>query len=435
VLSSPIPLEIELLIVDDCSTDGSWDLIVELAQNDRRIKAIRHGTNAGKGSAIRTAIKHMTGDVAVVQDADLEYDPHEFPALLAPILDGKADAVFGSRYASPTRRVPRYWHTQVNQALTLCSNLLTGLALTDMETCYKVVRADILRQLRLASASFTFEPELTSRLAQWGARIYEVPISYAGRGFDEGKKIRPFDGLKAIGQLLYCRFIDRRCCVDASFDLLKACDRLRACQRWLYEQIHEFVGRRVLHLHCGFGGMSSFFLDKEAVILAESEPNRAQRLERRFARRENLSFERGSLADHFDVDRWRAHGIDTIFWADWLGEASSDPPFARFENILAAGGHCILFTPACSALGRANPASLLSSAGLEIAVVKRVGRLPRWLSSRWPGLVGQPGARRLYWLARWLPLARYTDRWFTGGEAFQIVVARKRQAAVERIAA
>ena len=210
VLSSPVPLEIELIIVDDCSNDGSWDIIQELAAADPRIKALRQAQNAGKGAALRTAIAEISGEVAIVQDADLEYDPHEYRLLLPPILSGKADAVFGSRYAGTPRRVAPFWHTLINRGLTLLSNVVNNLWLTDMETCYKMVRADVLKQLRLTSRTFTFEPELTCRLSQWGARIYEVPISYNSRGYGEGKKIRARDGFLALGAIVRARFLDRR---------------------------------------------------------------------------------------------------------------------------------------------------------------------------------------------------------------------------------
>jgi glycosyltransferase involved in cell wall biosynthesis len=210
VLSSPVPLEIELIIVDDCSSDGSWEVIQELASAEPRIKALRHARNAGKGAALRTSIAEISGDVAIVQDADLEYDPHEYRLLLPPILSGNADAVFGSRYAGTPRRVTPFWHTLINRGLTLLSNIVNNLWLTDMETCYKMVRADVLKQLRLTSRTFTFEPELTCRLAQWGARIYEVPISYNSRGYGDGKKIRPRDGFLALGEIVRARFLDRR---------------------------------------------------------------------------------------------------------------------------------------------------------------------------------------------------------------------------------
>jgi glycosyltransferase involved in cell wall biosynthesis len=210
VLSSPVPLEIELIIVDDCSSDGSWEVIKELAAADGRIKALRHERNEGKGAALRTAIAQISGEVAIVQDADLEYDPHEYRLLLPPILSGNADAVFGSRYAGTPRRVTPFWHTLINRGLTLLSNIVNNLWLTDMETCYKMVRADVLKHLRLTSRTFTFEPELTCRLAQWGARIYEVPISYNSRGYREGKKIRPRDGFLALGEIVRAGFLDRR---------------------------------------------------------------------------------------------------------------------------------------------------------------------------------------------------------------------------------
>jgi glycosyltransferase involved in cell wall biosynthesis len=210
VLSSPVPLEMEVVAVDDGSSDGSWDLLQELAAVEPRIKPFQHPRNRGKGAAVRTAIGRMTGQVAVVQDADMEYDPAEYARLLEPILRGEADAVYGSRYAGTSRAVHPFWHTLVNRGLTLAANMLDNLTLTDMETCYKMVRADVLKRLRLSSNTFTIEPELTCRLAQWGARIYEVPITYRRRGYAEGKKIRPSDGLRALWQMVYSRFIDRR---------------------------------------------------------------------------------------------------------------------------------------------------------------------------------------------------------------------------------
>ncbi|OGR20391.1 MAG: hypothetical protein A3K53_05705, partial [Deltaproteobacteria bacterium RIFOXYB2_FULL_66_7] len=180
VLSSPLPLQIELILVDDGSTDGSWEVIRRLAENDPRIKAIRHERRCGKGAAVRTAMEHMTGEVAVVQDANLEYDPHELPRLLQPILEGRADAVFGSRFGGHPRRVLWFWHGLFSRGLTLLSNMLNDLDLADMETCYKMVRADVLKWLRLRCDGSAMEAELTCRLQQWGARIYEVPIRHYG---------------------------------------------------------------------------------------------------------------------------------------------------------------------------------------------------------------------------------------------------------------
>lgn len=214
VLNIDIPLDLEIIAVDDGSSDDSWRLLQELGAADQRIIAIQHSVNQGKGAAIRTAIDHVSGDIAVIQDADLEYDPNDLHLLLDPILAGKADATFGSRYCGQSRRVLPFWHSMVNYSLTTFSNMLFDLTLTDMETCYKMVRADLLKQLHLTSNTFTLEPELTARLAKAKARIYEVPICYEGRTFAEGKKIGAMDGVKAIGQMLRCKFWDTQCIRD-----------------------------------------------------------------------------------------------------------------------------------------------------------------------------------------------------------------------------
>jgi glycosyltransferase involved in cell wall biosynthesis len=210
VLGAPVELELELICVDDGSTDGSRKILAALAEKDSRVKVVEQPRNMGKGRAVRTAIDHASGDVAVVQDADLEYDPADYPRILGPLLSDKADAVFGSRFAaSEERRVLYFWHSLGNRVLTTMSNMFTDLNLTDMETCYKAVRLDLLKQLRLTSDRFGFEPEVTARLAASGARIYEVPISYHGRTYDEGKHITWRDGVQAIWLILKFALVDR----------------------------------------------------------------------------------------------------------------------------------------------------------------------------------------------------------------------------------
>jgi glycosyltransferase involved in cell wall biosynthesis len=192
-----VPLWLEVIVVDDGSTDGTRDILPRL-EGTLIDRLVMHEKNAGKGAALRTGFAHATGDVVVVQDADMEYDPHELPMLLRPILSGKADAVYGSRFLGGPHRVLFFWHSVGNRVLTLLSNMATDVNLTDMETCYKMVRRELLQSLPLSANRFGIEPELTARLAQSGARIYELPISYNGRSYAEGKKIGWKDGVSAL---------------------------------------------------------------------------------------------------------------------------------------------------------------------------------------------------------------------------------------------
>lgn len=199
----------ELIVVDDGSTDGTRDLYPVIATLDDRIRIFMHEQNQGKGAAVRTGFDKATGDILLIQDADLEYDPRDYPVLVRPIEEERAAVVYGSRFRGGPTKTMFFWHMVGNKFLTLVTNIVYNTILTDMETCYKVFRADVIRGIPLRSKGFEFEPEITSKVLKRGYRIYEVPISYNGREFEEGKKLNPWkEGPKALYYLLKYRFVD-----------------------------------------------------------------------------------------------------------------------------------------------------------------------------------------------------------------------------------
>jgi len=220
------PTQKEIILVDDFSTDGTRQKLEKMAQMQttegsfadaeeggepiplRDLRIFFQEKNQGKGAALRRGFAQVTGDIVLVQDADLEYDPRDYPKLLEPIVDGRADVVYGSRFLGGPQRVHYFWHYVANKALTLLSDIFTNLKLTDMETCYKVFRAETLKGITIKSNRFGFEPEITAKIAKGNWRVYEVPISYAGRTYEEGKKITWKDGVKALWCIVWFRFVD-----------------------------------------------------------------------------------------------------------------------------------------------------------------------------------------------------------------------------------
>jgi glycosyltransferase involved in cell wall biosynthesis len=426
VVNNPVDLELEVIAVDDGSTDGTWDYLRVRADQDPRIHAIRHETNRGKGAAIQSAIQQMTGDVAIIQDADLEYDPRDYEQMLEPIMQGKADAVFGSRFAGTPRRVLMFWHAVANYGLTFLSNMLNDLNLTDMSTCYKLVRVNLLKQLRLNGQSFTFDPELTCRLAQWGARIYEVPISYAGRSYEEGKKVRAIDLLKAVYTLFRCRFFDIQFTDHAGMFVLRSVARARRYNQWLLRQCQRFLGARVLEAGAGIGNMSALLLDRQRLVAVDHDPIYIAHLRDRWENRSNV---RTEVADLTAVDfsgRWQDEALDTVFCSNVLEHLPDDVQVLRsFHDSLVPGGHCVIVVPAGprlytkidTALGHYRRYTLdelrakMETAGLQVVHAKRFskfGTIGWWVN----GFVMKRARitpRQMIWFDRLWPFTKWLD--------------------------
>lgn len=387
VLATPVDCDLELVCVDDCSTDSSLDILHGLAASDPRIKVVAQPVNMGKGNAIRTAIGHMKGDIGIIQDADLEYDPEDYPRIIGPIVEGKADAVYGSRFASSeVRRVLFFWHALGNRVLTAFSNMANDLNLTDMETCYKAVRADLLKRLRLTSDRFGLEPEITARLARWGARIYEVPISYHGRSYAEGKNIGWRDGVEALWLILKFKFIDTKATDDDSIVTRQALGKAPRFRRWILDEFSDHLGTRVLEVNAGPGHSTAHLLDRDLLVVTDSEPIHVETLRRRFGHLENLEVD---LWD-FDARPLEGKAADTAILFDGLQRTPE--PKNLLSNVAGAvdlGGHILIQVPAGAdlhgAMDRAvghvrrfdqeEVEALIAAAGLELVFIKPFNRL------------------------------------------------------------
>ena len=351
ILSRVLEVEFpkEVIVVDDGSTDGTreflreWEAEREKKSNDE-VRILYQPQNMGKGAALRSGFQAATGELIIIQDADLEYHPQEYPKLIEPILDGRADVVYGSRFLGTPRRVLMFRHTLGNKFLTFISNLCTDLNLTDMETGYKVFKKEVLEHLHLKSNRFGFEPEVTAKVAKMNYRIYEVPISYSGRDYWEGKKINWIDGLRAIFSIVRYNFFDRAT-EDIVYQTLQNMKRLHRYNRWIFSTFRPFLGRRVLEIGSGIGNITKFLLDRDLVIATDVEPKYLSLLKNTFGKYKKFVVERLYIPGA-ESERYRSYPIDSVICFNVLEHIEQDETALRnIYDLLEPGGRLLLLVP------------------------------------------------------------------------------------------
>jgi glycosyltransferase involved in cell wall biosynthesis len=403
VLAAPLPpgVDRELIIVDDCSKEGTWDILREIAAGEPLIRLFRHEVNRGKGAAVRTSIGHAQGDFCLIQDADLEYDPGEYPRLLKPLLEGRADAVFGSRYmAGESRCVLPYWHTQINRFLTFVSNFFSNLSVTDMETCYKVFRTDLLKSIPIRSDRFGFEPEITMKCAKRRLRIYEVPISYHGRTYEEGKKIGWKDGLQALEVILRFWLIDDLYNWTHNRVALVNLTRTPAYVRRLTALIRPLLSDSVLELGAGIGTFSAQLMGRRLRYLAcEHDPLLLHTLSNHFLRTPNVETAAISAEDEASMTALKGQFDSAVCLHVLEGSGAPEQVLRGLATALKQGGNLVLLAPqgpglfgsVDQAMGQERRFSrhglqqLLGECGFEVERIWQLNKaavLPWWINSR-----------------------------------------------------
>ncbi|MGI8989895.1 MAG: glycosyltransferase [Bryobacteraceae bacterium] len=352
VLNAPLPdgMEREIIVVNDCSTDGSAEAVQEFLASrspvGEVIRLFHHERNQGKGAAIRTAIGQARGEYSLIQDADLEYDPREYRKLLAPLLDGEADVVYGSRFLpSGERRVLYFWHSLANKMLTTVCNIAADINLSDMETCYKAFRTSLLKSIPIRSNRFGIEPELTIKLARRQARIYETAISYHGRTYEQGKKIGLKDAFEAIWVIAKYRFTNDLY-LDAGPEVLDALSLAPKFNKWMADTISPYVGQRVLEIGAGTGNLTRQLAHRRKYYAAtDIEPEHLERLRNGFRHRPNLEVRKCDVERAEDLEPFRDR-VDTVVFLNVLEHVKDDQgSLKRLYSILQPGGCAIVLVP------------------------------------------------------------------------------------------
>ncbi len=343
-----VPVDKEILLIDDASTDGTREFVQALEPSPG-MRLFFQPENRGKGAAVRRGLEEATGDVVVIQDADLEYDPLDYLKLLKPIEDGLADVVYGSRFLGWPRRVLRFRHQLANRLLTTLSNFTTDLNLTDMETCYKMMTREVAKSLQLRSDRFGIEPEITSKIARLGFRVYEVPISYHGRDYWEGKKIGWRDGIAAVATILRYALVDDAENEHAGYRILRRMQKVSRYNRWMWEQLEGSIGKSVLEVGSGVGNMTRFLLRCDHVIATDIDERYLRILRHLFGKYRHVQIERLDLAE--PAAAGQGIDVDTILCLNVLEHIERDDvALTSLYRRLAPGGRLVLLVPALAAL-------------------------------------------------------------------------------------
>jgi glycosyltransferase involved in cell wall biosynthesis len=374
------PLVHEIIVVDDCSKDGTRNALQAICASwptlSPPLRVFHQPVNKGKGAALRAGFAHATGVLTIVQDADLEYDPREYSKLVQPILEGDADVVYGSRFAGFPRRVLYFWHALGNHALTMLSNMATNLNLTDMETCYKVFKTEILQSIPIRSNRFGFEPEITAKIAKLGCRIYEVPISYRGRSYAEGKKIGWKDGLQALWIILKYWLVNDLG-VGRGELTLKLLQKASRYNGWVYEMLKPYLGREILEVGSGIGNMTRYFVGHGRVTASDISPFCLRELQRTYSEYETVKVRTLDISRNSYPE---LEMYDTIVCLNVLEHIEDDVDALRnMHKLLKPKGRLVLYVPA-------NPR-------LYCEIDRGVGHYRRYVERDLTGKMKQAGFR------------------------------------------